>query len=62
MLFNQLGLRAELIEAVKANGYIDPTLIQVMAIPVILMEEIFLPAPRQARGRLMRSPSLWLNC
>ncbi len=36
MSFNELGLRAELIEAVVAKGYTQPTLIQSQAIPPIL--------------------------
>ncbi len=36
MSFDQLGLRAELLKAVKTKGYSSPTLIQAKAIPVIL--------------------------
>jgi len=36
MSFTQLGLRAELLDAVAANGYTQPTLIQSRAIPPIL--------------------------
>jgi ATP-dependent RNA helicase RhlE len=36
MSFNRLGLRVELLEAVKAKGYTTPTSIQAKAIPVIL--------------------------
>jgi ATP-dependent RNA helicase RhlE len=36
MSFDQLGLRAELLEAVASNGYTQPTLIQSKAIPPIL--------------------------
>jgi ATP-dependent RNA helicase RhlE len=36
MLFNQLGLRAELLEAVAAKGYTEPSQIQAKAIPPIL--------------------------
>ncbi len=36
MSFDQLGLRAELLEAVALNGYTQPTLIQSKAIPPIL--------------------------
>ncbi len=36
MLFSNLGLRAELVEAVSAKGYTEPTLIQSKAIPAIL--------------------------
>ena len=36
MSFDQLGLRAELLRAVKAKGYTAPTPIQAKAIPVIL--------------------------
>jgi ATP-dependent RNA helicase RhlE len=36
MSFDHLGLRVELLEAVKTKGYTTPTLIQTKAIPVIL--------------------------
>jgi len=36
MSFDHLGLRVELLKAVKAKGYIAPTSIQAKAIPVIL--------------------------
>ena len=36
MSFDQLGLRAELLKAVKTKGYTAPTLIQTKAIPFIL--------------------------
>ena len=36
MSFAQLGLRAELVEAVTSKGYTEPTLIQSQAIPTIL--------------------------
>ena len=36
MSFDQLGLRVELLKAIKDNGYTAPTLIQARAIPVIL--------------------------
>lgn len=36
MSFDQLGLRIELLKAVKAKGYTTPTPIQTQAIPVIL--------------------------
>ena len=36
MSFNQLGLRAELLDAVAAKGYTQPSLIQSKAIPPIL--------------------------
>ncbi len=36
MSFDQLGLRVELLKAVKSKGYTAPTLIQTQAIPVIL--------------------------
>lgn len=36
MSFDQLGLRAELLKAVKAKGYTAPTSIQTKAIPAIL--------------------------
>ncbi len=36
MSFNQLGLRAELLEAVAAKGYTEPSQIQAKAIPPIL--------------------------
>ena len=36
MSFKELGLRAELVEAVASKGYTEPTLIQSKAIPAIL--------------------------
>ncbi|MDX9788492.1 MAG: DEAD/DEAH box helicase [Desulfobacterales bacterium] len=36
MSFDQLGLRVELLNALKAKGYTDPTPIQTQAIPAIL--------------------------
>ena len=36
MLFNELGLRAELLRAVEENGYTEATPIQQQAIPLIL--------------------------
>ena len=36
MSFDQLGLRAELLKAIKSKGYASPTPVQAMAIPVIL--------------------------
>ncbi len=36
MSFTKLGLRAELIDAVEANGYTEPSPIQAQAIPLIL--------------------------
>jgi ATP-dependent RNA helicase RhlE len=36
MSFDHLGLRLELIKAIKTKGYITPTLIQTRAIPIIL--------------------------
>ncbi|MFA6809794.1 MAG: DEAD/DEAH box helicase [Desulfoplanes sp.] len=36
MSFEELGLRVELLKALKTKGYTDPTPIQVKAIPVIL--------------------------
>jgi len=36
MSFDQLGLRAELLKAIKDKGYTTPTLIQTRAVPVIL--------------------------
>ena len=36
MPFQKLGLSAPVLEAVKAMGYVDPTPIQLRAIPLIL--------------------------
>ncbi|MBV5319061.1 MAG: DEAD/DEAH box helicase [Desulfobulbaceae bacterium] len=36
MSFEQLGLRVELLKALKAKGYVAPTAVQAKAIPVIL--------------------------
>jgi ATP-dependent RNA helicase RhlE len=51
MSFDQLGLRAELLEAVKANGYTAPTLIQTRAIPVILNGRDILARAQTGTGK-----------
>ena len=61
MSFDQLGLRVELLKAVKAKGYIAPTPIQSRAIPLFSPAGMFLPAPRPERGKQMHLCSLWLR-
>ncbi len=51
MSFDQLGLRIELLEAVKANGYTAPTLIQIRAIPVILGGQDILARAQTGTGK-----------
>jgi ATP-dependent RNA helicase RhlE len=51
MSFDQLGLRAELLEAIKAKGYTSPTLIQTQAIPVILSGRDILARAQTGTGK-----------
>ena len=51
MSFNQLGLRAELLDAVKGKGYTAPTLIQTRAIPVILNGRDILARAQTGTGK-----------
>jgi len=55
MLFNELGLSAELLRAVEEQGYEKPTPIQREAIPTFSKATIFSPAPRRARARPLAS-------
>ena len=51
MLFDQLGLCAELLKAVKAKGYTVPTPIQAAAIPVILDRRDILARAQTGTGK-----------
>ncbi len=51
MSFNQLGLRVELLKAVAAKGYIDPTPVQSRAIPVILNGRDILARAQTGTGK-----------
>ncbi|MCF6311917.1 MAG: DEAD/DEAH box helicase [Verrucomicrobiales bacterium] len=51
MLFNELGLRAELVEAVKAKGYTEPSQIQAKAIPSILEGRDLLGGAQTGTGK-----------
>ena len=51
MSFDQLGLRIELLKAVKAKGYTTPTPIQIQAIPVILVGRDILARAQTGTGK-----------
>ena len=51
MSFNQLGLRVELLKAVAAKGYVDPTPVQSRAIPVILNGRDILARAQTGTGK-----------
>ena len=51
MPFDQLGLRAELLKAVRDKGYTVPTLIQAQAIPVILNGRDILARAQTGTGK-----------
>lgn len=51
MLFEELGLRAELIKAVKTKGYIEPTPIQTRVIPEILNGRDILARAQTGTGK-----------
>jgi ATP-dependent RNA helicase RhlE len=51
MSFEQLGLRAELLDAVSAQGYTTPTPIQAQAIPVILKGRDVLAGAQTGTGK-----------
>jgi len=51
MSFDQLGLRAELLQAVKAKGYTTPTPIQAKTIPVILAGRDILARAQTGTGK-----------
>lgn len=51
MSFDELGLRAELLSAVKSRGYITPTLIQTRVIPVILKGKDVLARAQTGTGK-----------
>ncbi len=51
MSFAQLGLRVELLKAVKAKGYTEPTSIQARAIPVIMSGRDILARAQTGTGK-----------
>ncbi len=51
MSFDQLGLRVELLKAVKARGYTTPTAIQTKAIPIILGGQDILARAQTGTGK-----------
>ncbi len=51
MSFDQLGLRAELLKAIKSKGYTSPTPIQTRAIPVILDGQDILARAQTGTGK-----------
>lgn len=51
MSFDQLGLRVELLKAVKAKGYITPTPVQAKAIPSILAGRDILARAQTGTGK-----------
>jgi len=51
MPFSQLGLRAELLRAIEAQGYSHPTPVQVQAIPVILEGRDILAGAQTGTGK-----------
>ena len=51
MTFDQFGLRAELLDAVRASGYTTPTPIQEQAIPVVLKGSDLLAAAQTGTGK-----------
>ncbi len=51
MSFDQLGLRVELLQAVKSKGYTTPTTIQAKAIPVILAGRDVLARAQTGTGK-----------
>lgn len=51
MLFEELGLRAELLKAVKNKGYAAPTAIQAAAIPVIIAGRDILARAQTGTGK-----------
>jgi ATP-dependent RNA helicase RhlE len=51
MSFDHLGLRAELLKAVKTKGYTAPTLIQTGVIPVILNGRDILARAQTGTGK-----------
>ncbi len=51
MPFSQLGLSAPLVEGVKAMGYVDPTPIQLRAIPLILSGQDVIGSAQTGTGK-----------
>ena len=64
MSFSELGLRPELLRAVQAQGYTDPTPVQREAIPLVLAGRDLLAGAQTGTGKtaafvlpmLQRSP------
>ncbi|MDY0223313.1 MAG: DEAD/DEAH box helicase [Desulfobacterium sp.] len=51
MRFDELGLRAELLQAIKTKGYVDPTPVQARAIPAILNGRDILARAQTGTGK-----------
>src|SRR5437899_11072317 len=51
MAFNKLGLSAAMIEGVKAMGYVEPTPIQLRAIPLILAGQDVIGSAQTGTGK-----------
>jgi len=51
MRFDELGLRAELLQAIKTKGYVDPTPVQTKAIPAILNGRDILARAQTGTGK-----------
>ncbi|MBS3786413.1 MAG: DEAD/DEAH box helicase, partial [Gammaproteobacteria bacterium] len=49
--FDELGLRAELLETIKQSGYTTPTPIQAKAIPLVLSGQDLLAAAQTGTGK-----------
>ena len=51
MSFSNLGLAAELLRAVEAQGYTQPTAIQQQAIPHVLAGRVLLASAQTGTGK-----------
>src|SRR6266404_6487063 len=51
MAFNKLGLSAAMIEGVKAMGYVEPTPIQLRAIPLIMAGQDVIGSAQTGTGK-----------
>lgn len=51
MLFSQLGLSAKVLEGVQASGYIDPTAIQLRAIPIVMSGRDLIGSAQTGTGK-----------
>ena len=51
MRFDEFGLRAELLQAIKTKGYVDPTPVQTKAIPAILNGRDILARAQTGTGK-----------